>query len=392
MALWVPTGIAGKQLWVDPSDPDNITLDGSGNYEVVSDKSGLGRHYSQATAGSRPLADTTTFARQALGLDGARWLQNTVNPPSTVAGATAEGHLFAVLSRPAAGIFTFPLGHLTDDPGYPYTWYSDNNQYVDFGGNNASVPMRSGSTDSSTGKFLVVTSRDDGIRTLRRNGTGITLSFSIGTNGRALQAIGRRKSNEVMTGALGEMLLFDVLLDIETVQKIEGYLAHRWGTQDVLDAGHPYKDGPPIAVSIYGFVRDKFGVLAEGRDVYAIKEVNNALVDHTTTDAGGGYEVAVTDGSEYSVTAATTTTLTDAAQAWTPNEFQDHFGARVISGDQSGEWRRISSNTSDTITVSTAFPGAPAIGDTFEIAPLHTVVFSGEPERNSLVYSGVMPG
>ena len=38
-----------------------------------------------------------------------------------------------------------------------------------------------------------------------------------------------------------------------------------------------------------------------------------------------------------------------------------------------------------------ATPGTTAINDTFEIAALHTLVFSGEPDRNALVYSGLMP-
>ncbi|HOW98889.1 MAG TPA: hypothetical protein P5567_15580 [Kiritimatiellia bacterium] len=40
-------------------------------------------------------------------------------------------------------------------------------------------------------------------------------------------------------------LAFDSVLDEPDRQKVEGYLAHRYGFQDKLEASHPYKEGPP---------------------------------------------------------------------------------------------------------------------------------------------------
>ena len=34
--------------------------------------------------------------------------------------------------------------------------------------------------------------------------------------------------------------------DITTVEKIEGYLAWKWGLVDNLPSDHPYKDGRPL--------------------------------------------------------------------------------------------------------------------------------------------------
>jgi hypothetical protein len=46
-------------------------------------------------------------------------------------------------------------------------------------------------------------------------------------------------------GALGEMIV--VIGEVTTAnrQRIEGYLAHRWGLTGSLDAGHPYKTSAP---------------------------------------------------------------------------------------------------------------------------------------------------
>lgn len=42
-----------------------------------------------------------------------------------------------------------------------------------------------------------------------------------------------------------EILIFNIALSTEDRQKIEGYLAHKWGLDGNLDSGHPYKSSPP---------------------------------------------------------------------------------------------------------------------------------------------------
>ena len=42
-----------------------------------------------------------------------------------------------------------------------------------------------------------------------------------------------------------ELLVFRSALSTADRQKIEGYLAHRWGTADALPDDHPYKAAPP---------------------------------------------------------------------------------------------------------------------------------------------------
>jgi hypothetical protein len=47
-------------------------------------------------------------------------------------------------------------------------------------------------------------------------------------------------------GDLGELLIFTRQLTTTEEQKVEGYLAHKWGATDSLDANHPYKNVAPI--------------------------------------------------------------------------------------------------------------------------------------------------
>jgi hypothetical protein len=46
-------------------------------------------------------------------------------------------------------------------------------------------------------------------------------------------------------GGLGEMIFTDGSEDLATQQMIEGYLAHKWGMESTLAAGHPYETAPP---------------------------------------------------------------------------------------------------------------------------------------------------
>ena len=47
-------------------------------------------------------------------------------------------------------------------------------------------------------------------------------------------------------GDLGELLIFSRELNSSEEQKIEGYLAHRWGATDSLDSNHSYKTVAPV--------------------------------------------------------------------------------------------------------------------------------------------------
>ena len=55
--------------------------------------------------------------------------------------------------------------------------------------------------------------------------------------------------NRVFEGDLGELLLFNTALSDSDIQKIEGYLAHKWGLQDSLPTSHAHSMGAPIASS-----------------------------------------------------------------------------------------------------------------------------------------------
>jgi hypothetical protein len=52
--------------------------------------------------------------------------------------------------------------------------------------------------------------------------------------------------NQNLDGALAELIMINGSISTADRQKIEGYLAWKWGLQGDLDAGHPYKNERPI--------------------------------------------------------------------------------------------------------------------------------------------------
>lgn len=73
--VWSPLDDPGLQAWYDPSDPGYRTLDISNRFESLTDKGPLGREpVLQNINVNRPTLGTLG-GRDALGLDGARWLR-----------------------------------------------------------------------------------------------------------------------------------------------------------------------------------------------------------------------------------------------------------------------------------------------------------------------------
>ena len=51
--------------------------------------------------------------------------------------------------------------------------------------------------------------------------------------------------DRVWKGDLGELLIYNTELNVSNFEKIEGYLAHKWGLTANLPANHPYKNNAP---------------------------------------------------------------------------------------------------------------------------------------------------
>lgn len=132
-----------------------------------------------------------------------------------------------------------------------YMWRADQIFYAQYG--NASAPWRTVtySPDSSTTSRLmefIVDGSGTGASVYYTNGTSRGAATGASSNGaQAGLNIGCRGAagTNPWKGYIGEVLVYNGALVTADRQKIEGYLAWKWGLQASLPAGHPYLSAAP---------------------------------------------------------------------------------------------------------------------------------------------------
>jgi hypothetical protein len=243
---WTPTELGSSlAVWLDADDASTITLNGS-TVSQWSDKSGNARHASQATAANQP-----TYT--ASGLNGKPVLTwghantsvlntaFTLNYPLSVYAVAQVTQTTAVRGIVGSGSASYALGTLTASPAA--SAYALWNPFLNGGAyiNNTVTtnPVIVGSTavsnDENTWNTYVNASNAG--QAIWDTGTPVAPSFiRIGYSG---------TSTEYWLGTIGEVVICSTTLSTTDRQKVEGYLAWKWGLTANLPANHPFKTTPP---------------------------------------------------------------------------------------------------------------------------------------------------
>lgn len=264
---WTPAQLPGLALWLDAADASTITLNGS-NVSQWRDKSGNDRHASQATAASQPTYLSTGFnSKPTLQTDGTDLLD---------LGVTSLGRNVGGLTCALVGLH--PVGA---------TFVSNSNEFFistpNLNANRfATTPNPSASTGNRyavTGRrldgdlFASVSSATDSlanrgnpwIRVAQRAySAGVANHWTNGAQDLTNEVVGTQTAGNtsdtdsartlVFSGVvslpngsqLSEIVLTHSTMTTADRQLLEGYLAHKWGLEANLPAGHPYKATPPL--------------------------------------------------------------------------------------------------------------------------------------------------
>lgn len=251
--LWTPSELTTK-VWFDAKDPSTITHS-SNAVSQWDDKSGNGNHVTQSTGAAQPTYNLTS---EEIVFDGSSDVMQITNDPLN-------------------GLQDFGVVALyhTDTS---QTW-SNNLMACEDGGSNgwqirqvaASINQRAftrfGVQTAINLNDTVSDATVDFIGSYYRDASNVTYIHHDGvygaqaTDGVAIPYVGLTNRSALggrygannwtsptgyMDGAIKEIIVFEntSLADIE---KLEGYLAWKWGVQDNLPAGHTYKAGPPTA-------------------------------------------------------------------------------------------------------------------------------------------------
>jgi len=242
--LWTPANIAPAQ-WLDAADASTVTLNDS-TVSQWQDKSGNGRHASQLTTATQPAYTTNALnGKNVLTSAGSAKSLNLSN--RTVSNST----LFMVLNdtRNTSYAVAFVLNggsgtkvhNLLTHLAGPHKWGSYSNTEVpansDINNNYAIAVVENNSDDPATPQNEAsVVFYKDGTYDGTGSNTGNAFSSSL---------IFNDQYGSFFSGNIAEIVFFDSILTTDDRQKMEGYLAHKWGLAANLPAGHPYKAAAP---------------------------------------------------------------------------------------------------------------------------------------------------
>jgi hypothetical protein len=247
---WTPALIT-TALWLDAADASTITTV-SGAVSQWNDKSGNARHATQGTAGNRPIYTSSALNfKNVITFDGSddRLLTSAVSLHSglysvfTVAKTLTSNTVAIVCSQDRS----------TDNSTRNGQYIRTNNttpESVAFNNSGSVFVATATSTVTAWNSYGAI--RDLSLMTSYANGTAGTSVAITGTASSSANpfTVGSRETNadtfsNPWNGDIAEIIFIGSVVTTLDRQRIEGYLAHKWGLTANLPANHPYKVNPP---------------------------------------------------------------------------------------------------------------------------------------------------
>lgn len=233
---WTPALLgADLALWLDAADASTITLNGS-TVSQWDDKSGNGHNASQATAAEQPAYTSGSLINNKPALDfttAVTYLQTPVIPNNSIAGNIPISLFGVFYNRFSSSSFQSPIGP-RGGGGSWWTFMRPISGQMEIGFHDASQRW-SGvySTNQSAMLSWQVTTND--ILTTHLDGSLIQTVApvsSFGTQIDSYMRIGAGSGigqSEDYEGLIGEIVFLTSQISTDDRQKLEGYLAWKWG-------------------------------------------------------------------------------------------------------------------------------------------------------------------
>jgi len=261
-SVWNPSMIS-TALWLDAADASTIGESG-GAVSEWRDKSGNAYHCTQLTPGEKPTYSVNTLnGRPVVSFNGDH-LNN-----SNVSLGLINRSIFIVSAETTqganAGIFSLKPANTSR---YDYSGVDSfsldsgtNSDHLNIEGSSNSDSLAGTYKLAATGSGVTPVSiwsevKTSGSGTLYKNGTSIVTDSSFtefSANNTTGYVLGRRyylgavdTSGQGLIGYIAELVFASSTLSTLDRQKVEGYLAHKWGLTANLPGDHPYKIAAPI--------------------------------------------------------------------------------------------------------------------------------------------------
>jgi len=238
MAVWSPKYIT-TDLWLDADDSSTIT-EVSGSVSLWEDKSGNGNDLSQGTSANQPITDSVTIGGvNALSFDG---VNDNLIRLSPVVPAT-DSTVFVLVRYNSVAVTNASIITTDNATAAPRFYLQIDSSIVRiYGGSYTNI-----ANISVADEDLLAIERSGSVFNVWRNGTQVVNNATAGiATINTSFSIGRMLSFGVASSVdVGETLIVDGVMLQSSRQKVEGYLAHKWGLEANLPGGHPYKASAP---------------------------------------------------------------------------------------------------------------------------------------------------
>jgi hypothetical protein len=237
---WTPSSIS-TALWLDANDYSTLTYGVSGNVSQWNDKSGNARHLTQGTESMHPKTGVTTLnGLNALDFDGSNDFMSVANAAWHNNG---DIHIFSVARCDGS---TDIVVANNDGAGGYFCRAQGTTQYrssmIADGGSATAGTFTAATPHIFESKYAtpVTGARIDGGTEVTFSGSGYTSTVNSLTIG-----AGDNGTTNSFNGEVAEVLVVAGVMSTGNRQKVEGYLAHKWGLEGNLPGDHPYKSSPP---------------------------------------------------------------------------------------------------------------------------------------------------
>jgi hypothetical protein len=236
--------LGGQPLhfWVDAADGGSLTIDQNNRVRNWGDKSGRNKALTQMSIANRPIYKKEAFA--GIEFDGTASFMEIPNAHQMV---SMNFTIFVVERRKSSKPENYFLGGTT---------INQRNQNLVLGyalNNLGRYAFWANDVDTNLQNYQMA-SEPIRIWTFVRSSTGrsIYINGDLVGNDRNIERLGSwagasvgRYYTRFYQGVIHELMIYNTDLTTDRRQKLEGYLAHKWGVPMTLSSGHPYKTAAP---------------------------------------------------------------------------------------------------------------------------------------------------
>jgi len=296
---WTPADITTK-VWLDATDDSTLTLYGVGVLvQTWGDKSGNNHNISSVSTSRAPAKSTAVQnGLNVITFDGVDDFLRT--GPLNLLRNVSSAQVFAVfqyldVNTDDERIFQIrngnPVDEFDDDRAYAEGYSTVSSRYAMGGSNTDSAAgtlyITNYFTDQSwrnvawtfdyagSSMSLWVDGTNRGTSTGWGNGSNTSdtdsTRFIVGAG--EFTASGTPNGLYFSHSRIGELIILENDVTTLTRQKIEGYLAWKWGLDGNLPSGHPYENGPPLNAAVYNALISDTGPLG-APSVFAARQVD----------------------------------------------------------------------------------------------------------------------